>query len=241
MDAPDRIPVAAVDLVVMDMAGTTVRDAGEVPAAFRAALAAYGIALSDDEIAAIRGASKRAVVRRLLDVHRPGAAPGVADEVYDAFRADLARRYGAGAQPVPGAEETIRWLRGRGIRVALNTGFDREIVALLLDALGWAEGLVDAVVCGDDVREGRPAPYLLFRAMEATGAADVRRVVNVGDTELDLRAGWNAGVGWNVGVTSGAHPRERLERAPHTHLIDSVAALPQLWGGPAMREGQESG
>ena len=52
--------------------------------------------------------------------------------------------------------------------------------------------------------------------------------MNVGDTELDLRAGWNAGVGWNVGVLSGAHPRERLEGAPHTHLIESVASLPDL-------------
>jgi phosphonatase-like hydrolase len=121
------------------------------------------------------------------------------------------------------------WLRRRNVRIALNTGFDRTITGLLLDALGWREGVVDAVVCGDEVRQGRPAPYLIFRAMEAAGATSVHRVMNVGDTELDLRAGWNGGVGWNVGVTSGAHPRERLEQAPHTHLIESVASLPELW------------
>ena len=76
---------------------------------------------------------------------------------------------------------------------------------------------------------GRPAPYLIHRAMEAAGATSVHRVMNGGDTELDLRAGWNAGVAWNVGVTSGAHDRERLERAPHTHLLDSVEHLPSLW------------
>ena len=227
MDAP--APIAGVELVVMDMAGTTVRDAGEVPAAFRAALAGHGIALSDDEIEAVRGASKREVVARLVATHLPGAPSTLADVVYADFRAALADRYRAGVRAVEGAEETIRWLRDRGIRVALNTGFDREIVALLLDALGWADGMVDAVVCGDEVRQGRPAPYLIHRAMEAAGVTDVRRVMNVGDTELDLRAGWNAGVAWNVGVTSGAHPRERLERAPHTYLIESVASLPSLW------------
>jgi phosphonatase-like hydrolase len=221
--------ISDVDLVVMDMAGTTVRDGGEVPAAFRAALAAHGIALTDDEIAGVRGASKREVVRRLVASHLPDAPPAVADAAYAGFRAALAERYRAGVRAAPGAEETIRLLRARGIRVVLNTGFDREIVGPLLAALGWAEGRVDAVICGDDVREGRPAPYLIFRAMEAVGATSVRRVMNVGDTELDLRAGWNAGVAWNVGVTSGAHPRERLERAPHTHLIDSVADLPDLW------------
>jgi phosphonatase-like hydrolase len=221
--------IAAVELVVMDMAGTTVRDAGEVPGAFRAALAAHGIALTDAEIEAVRGASKREVVARLLATHQPGAPPDLADAVYADFRSALAARYRAGVRAVDGAEDTIRWLRDRGIRVALNTGFDREIVALLLDALGWADGMVDAVVCGDDVRQGRPAPYLIHRAMEAVGATDVRRVMNVGDTELDLRAGWNAGVAWNVGVTSGAHPRDRVERVPHTHLIESVADLPELW------------
>lgn len=230
MAHPPAVPIHEVELVVMDMAGTTVRDAGEIPAAFRAALAAHGIALSDDEIAGVRGASKRDVIRTLLTRHRPDAPPPLADEVYDAFRAALAARYRAGVRAVEGAEEVFRWLRARGIRIALNTGFDRETTSLLLDALGWREGTVDAVVCGDHVRRGRPAPYLLFHAMEAAGATDVRRVMNVGDTELDLRAGWSAGVGWNVGVLSGAHARERLERAPHTHLLDSVASLPGLWG-----------
>ena len=99
---------------------------------------------------------------------------------------------------------------------------------LLLNALGWAEGMVDAIVCGDDVTLGRPAPDLIFRAIEAAGASSVSRVANIGDTALDLEAGHNAGVRWNIGVLSGAHDRHILERAPHTHLIDSVAELPRL-------------
>ena len=223
------LSITDVELVVMDMAGTTVHDGGEVPAAFRSALAAHGIHLQDPEIAEVRGASKREVIARLLARHRPDADSADADAVYAGFVDALAERYRTGARAVEGAEETIRWLRARGVHVALNTGFDRATTRLLLDALGWAQGVVEAVVCGDDVPRGRPAPYLLFRAMEAVGAASVHRVMNVGDTELDLRAGANAGVAWNVGVTSGAHPRERLQRAPHTHLVESVAALPGLW------------
>lgn len=228
---PDPPPVSLqdVDLVVMDMAGTTVHDGGEVPAAFRSALAAHGVAVTDDELAGVRGASKREVIRTLITRRQPDALPSLTEEVYAEFRAALAERYGAGVRAVEGAEDVFDWLRRQGVRIALNTGFDRTITDLLLDALGWREGVVDAVVCGDEVREGRPAPYLIFRAMEATGAASVRRVVNVGDTELDLRAGWNAGAAFNVGVLSGAHPRERLERAPHTHIIESVASLPELW------------
>jgi phosphonatase-like hydrolase len=229
MADPPAVSIHDVELVVLDMAGTTVHDGGEVPAAFRSALAAHGVAVTDDELAGVRGASKREVIRTLVTRHQPDALPSLAEEVYAEFGAALAERYGAGVRAVEGAEDVFDWLRRRGVRIALNTGFDRMIAGLLLDALGWREGVVDAVVCGDEVRQGRPAPYLIFHAMEATGATSVHHVMNVGDTELDLRAGWNAGVGWNVGVLSGAHPRERLERAPHTHLIASVASLPDLW------------
>ena len=89
--------------------------------------------------------------------------------------------------------------------------------------------MVDAVVCGDDVPRGRPAPYLIFHAMEATGASDVHKVANVGDTILDLQAASNAGVRWNIGVLSGAHDRELLEREPHTHILASVAEVVTLF------------
>ena len=123
------------------------------------------------------------------------------------------------------------WLRDRGIRVALNTGFDRDTTQMLLTALGWVAHTVDGIVCGDDVPQGRPAPYLIFRCMEATGAVSVGRVANVGDTALDLRAGHNARVRFNVGVLSGAHGRDLLAAEPHTHLLASVADLPALLAG----------
>ena len=153
-----------------------------------------------------------------------------AEGVYTSFRAHLANRYASGGvRAVAGAERAFRWLREHGVRVVLNTGFDREMTALLLGALGRADGVVDAVVCGDDVRLGRPAPYLIFRAMETTGTHSIHRVANVGDTTLDLQAGYDAGVRWNIGVLSGAHDRQTLERMPHTHILPSVAEVTGLW------------
>ena len=217
------------ELVVFDMAGTTVEDSGQVPDAFQAALAEQGIEVTRAQLREVRGASKRQAVLRFIPEGPERTRR--AEAVYDAFRKHLARRYASGGvRAVAGAEKVFRTLRARGVRVALNTGFDRETTALLLGALGWADGMVDAVVCGDDVTRGRPAPYLIFRAMEAAGASSVRRVANVGDTTLDLQAGHNAGVRWNIGVLSGAHERSLLESAPHTHLLSSVAELPGLWG-----------
>ena len=135
----------------------------------------------------------------------------------------------AGVQAIPGAEPTFAWLHAHGVKVAVNTGFDREITGMLLAELGWTDGTLDAVVCGDEVAQGRPAPYLIFHAMELCGVSDVHRVAVVGDTTLDLLAGYHSGVRWNVGVLTGAHNRQTLEAAPHTHLIASVAEAPHLW------------
>jgi phosphonatase-like hydrolase len=219
-----------VELVIFDLAGTTVKADGQVAEAFAAALSEHGVAVTPEQLSGVRGSSKRQAVLSLVP-----AGPNresIAASAYDSFRGRLARSYReGGVEAVEGAEAVFRWLKGCGVRVALNTGFDRHITELILTALKWREGVADALVCGDDVRQGRPAPDLIFRAMELAGATDPRRVVNVGDTALDLRAGDNARVGWNVGVLSGAHGRGLLESAPHTHLLESVADLPRLWPG----------
>ena len=217
-----------VELVIFDLAGTTVEDRGEVPDAFTGALAAHGISVSPAQLRSVRGASKRQAILHFIPPGRERMA--CAESVYASFREHLAQRYQSdGVRAVTGADTTFMSLRERGVRGALNTGFDRETTVMLLDALGWSGGFFDAVVCGDDIAPGRPAPYLIFRAMESAGAGNVHRVANVGDTALDLLAGHHAGVKWNVGVLSGAHDRTQLEDAPHTHLLPSVAELPSLW------------
>ena len=217
---------AAIELVVCDMAGTTVRDAGQVPRAFTEALAAHGIAVTPLAINSLRGASKRLAILNLVP-EGPGRE-ALAVKVYATFVRKLAEVFAGTVEPVPGAPEALAVLRRAGTKVALNTGFDRETTDLLLDALGWRQGVVDAVVCGDEVAQGRPAPYMIFRCMEAAGVTDVRRVANVGDTVLDLQAGYNAGVALNVGVLSGAHGRDQMQGEQHTQLLNSVADLPAL-------------
>jgi phosphoglycolate phosphatase-like HAD superfamily hydrolase len=97
---------------------------------------------------------------------------------------------------------------------------------LIAEGLRWRDA-VDAVVCVDDVREGRPAPYMIHAAMQRCGVHGVDEVV-VGDTPVDMLAGRNAGARAVVGVTSGSHPAATLRRFPSTHVLPSVRALPAM-------------
>lgn len=217
-----------VALVVLDLVGTTVQADDAVPHAFMTALGAEGVDIDAATVASVRGASKRQVFERLL----PGGADHAArvDRAYARFQRALLDAYGVGgATPIPGAGDLITGLRAAGVAVALTTGFDRALTAHLLAGLGWT-AIADAVVCGDEVALGRPAPYLIYRAMERTGVVDVARVANVGDTALDLQSGHHARVGWNIGVWSGAHDRATLTAAPHTRLCASVRDVPEALG-----------
>ena len=220
------------DLIVFDMIGTTIRASDVVPAAFRKAFETVGVNLSDDDITAARGRSKREAISSMLfesvGVKKAGE---YAMQVYDAFENTVLQQYwDSTVKPIDGAGEAFEWCRENRTQVALATGFDSKLADVLVQKLGWQD-VVDAVVSNDQVAKGRPAPYLIFRAMEKTGIDTATKVAAIGDTESDLKAGHNAGVGWNIGVLSGAHSERQLKKLPHTAIIASVADLQSVFGG----------
>jgi phosphonatase-like hydrolase len=122
-----------------------------------------------------------------------------------------------------GVSETFRQLKAAGIKVFVDTGFDRPIVDALLLRMAWEKNkLIDGSVTSDEVAHGRPHPDLIFRAMELAGVSDVKRVAKVGDTASDLAEGNAAGCGLVIGITTGAFTQEQLLMTPHTHLISQI-------------------
>jgi phosphonatase-like hydrolase len=215
-----------IELVVFDIAGTLVEDHDEVTSAFHAALTGNGVSVSREELREWKGGAKREVIRRFVERQAGGPNDALVESTFADFRNHLEHEYVAGLKPIAGAAEAVMFLRDHGVKTATITGFYRQLRDAILDRLRWRE-LFDAHVSSDDVPSGRPAPYLVFHAMEATGTTDVRRVMVVGDTPLDLQAANNAGT-IAVAVLTGVHPRSRLERERYSHIIESVADVPAL-------------
>lgn len=217
-----------IELVCLDMAGTTVADDGLVERAFAAALDATGIASGADRQAMLdyirdtMGQSKIAVFRALF------GEDGRAAEANAAFEAfyDDAIASGA-ARPIDGAAEAITALRDDGRKVALLTGFSIETKHRILKALGW-EDIADLTLAPAEVGRGRPAPDLVLGAVIRLGVSEVAAVAVVGDTASDIETGRAAGASILTGVLTGFDSADRLWAAGATHVLASVADVPAV-------------
>jgi phosphonatase-like hydrolase len=220
-----------IELVIFDMAGTSVNDDDGVNRAVREALAQAGIATTREAVNEVMGIPKPQALRRLIENSPRRDQLARLDAIHADFTARMIRFYGSdpSVHEIPGASDTFRLLRTGGIKVALDTGFSRDIVEVILDRLGWHDPeLIDASVTSDEVARGRPHPDMIFKAMRDLGIADARRVAKVGDTPSDLQEGTSAGCALVVGVTAGSHTRAQLQAFPHTHLIASITELPAI-------------
>ncbi|MFJ4222887.1 HAD family hydrolase [Microbacterium sp. NPDC089695] len=223
MTAPGSRPL---ELVVLDMAGTTVRDDGVVESAFQRAAERTGVADRmpwDDALQYVRdtmGQSKIDVFTHLAAGDRDAAARATA-AFEDAYAEIVAEQ---GVTPVAGAADAIRELKAAGLAVALTTGFAPVTRDALIDALGW-RGLVDLALSPVDAGRGRPAPDLVLTALMRMETSSVAAVAVVGDTVSDVESGCRAGAGFVAGVLTGAHDARALADAGADAVLADVTGL----------------
>nr|AKA95151.1 phosphonoacetaldehyde hydrolase [Karlodinium veneficum] len=237
--ATDTCLPADVELVLFDMAGTTVDDDVDgmplVIAAFRATFKAYdGSEVSLDNANAVRGYEKKEALRRLLCSQR-GLAEGTADEaevdsLFAIFKVELDKLTANMKKEIAGTTETFSILREHGIRICVGSGFPAKVVESIVEAMGWT---VDCAFSSEALGAGRPDPVMVKAAMEKCSISDSRKVVKVGDTVVDIEEGKNGGA-WTVAVLTGTQSREKLAAASPDCIIESVADLPKLFQWPKL-------
>lgn len=216
-------------LVALDIAGTSIDEGGAVYVALRSAVESHtGKPIPADQFTHWKGTGKREAITGLLG----RATVDEINAVEADFNARLLDAYRtAPPVPIPGILDAFAVLRAHDIKIALQTGYSRAVAEPLLDQVDWRVGRdIDAVITSDQVPASRPAPYLIFRAMETVGVRSVSEVLVAGDTPNDLRAGMNAGARYVAGVLTGAHDAASLRHEPHTHILSSAATIPEVLG-----------
>jgi phosphoglycolate phosphatase len=219
----------AIQLAVVDMAGTTVADDGLVVSAFESAATAAGVPESGEQRDSARqyvldtmGQSKISVFRALFDTEELAQRANAAFERAYENLIDEGR-----AEPIDGAAEAITRLREAGVRVALTTGFSGTTQEKLLAALGW-QSLADLVLAPGDGVRGRPYPDLILTALMRLDIDGVANVATLGDTANDIESALRAGAAVAAGTLTGAHNEEQLRAAGATHVVGSVSEFVDL-------------
>ena len=92
----------------------------------------------------------------------------------------------------PGALEVVAAFRARRVPLAVVTSKGREMAERTLAGCGFG-GAFDVLVSADDVTRGKPDPEPVERALGHMGLRAPERVVFVGDSPWDLKAGRAAG------------------------------------------------
>jgi phosphonatase-like hydrolase len=218
----------AIELIVFDLVGTTVKDNKDIHRILRHTLLQYDVEITLEDANAVMGIPKPIAITKLLERFYKGTRPVTeawVSEIHHVFVKQMIDFYSTDPSvgESDGVTETFQKLKDSKLKIAVDTGFDRQIANPLLERLGWQRSnLIQASVTSDEVKRGRPYPDLLYKAMELVSVTDVKKVAKVGDTVSDLQEGTSAGCAFVIGITSGAFSREELQKEKHTHLITQV-------------------
>ncbi len=253
--------MAKIRLVVLDWAGTVLDFGCLAPTgAFVQTFAEAGVPITLAEARQPMGLHKKDHIRELFRMPRIAAAWQVAkgqawseDDVlhlYQHVTPMQVKAAGVYSTLVPGVLECAKELRFRGIKIAGSTGYFHEAAEVCYTRAKEQGYQPDFTICADEVSAGRPAPWMIYRSMEAMNVYPPTAVVKVGDTCIDIEDGVNAGV-WSVGVVDSSNlmglshaelvalsesdrdarrvaTREMYFNSGADAVIDSISELPEL-------------
>lgn len=186
------------DLVLFDLDGTLVETAPEIADAVNDTLRAFDWpAVSQAQVESWIGHGTRELLvdavasARAMPVEQVCAAAWL-PKVAAAFDRHYAGRCGTRSRPYPRSRELLRYLRSRGVRLAVVTNKEARYTDRVLAAHALAP-LLDRVVSGDTLARKKPDPAGVLACLGEFGVARERALL-VGDSEIDAATARNAGV-----------------------------------------------
>ena len=178
------------------------------------------------------------------------ADPSDIDRLYQEFIPINAESILHHSKLIPGFDELQQSLRKQGYKLGTTTGYNRELMSVLL-AEAQRQGFVpDSLTCSDDLKQTRPGPFGIYKSLIDLDTWPARQVVKVDDTVPGLLEGHHAGC-WTVGVVASgnevgmtlqewerlsakdkdavrARVRGKLETGFPDYFIDTIVELPQV-------------
>ncbi len=229
-----RSYVGRVKLVVFDWAGTMVDYGCQAPIlAFVQGFKDMGVEVSMDAARGPMGMEKWAHIKAVTeldevkqawkDVHNRDITDSDIDAMFENFSKLLLDSIAEKSTLLPGVKNCVDALRNDGIKIAGSTGYFTEAADIVAEQALRQGYAPDFTTCASNVEAGRPAPWMIYQAMEALNVYPPEAVVNVGDTPVDMETALNAGV-WSVGVAATGNQmgltEDEIKKLEHQEYID---------------------
>lgn len=180
--------------VIFDMDGVIVDSEYAYAQEERAFLDAFGIEVSDEEIAQTVGCSRETFNQTVAQWwERGGYGTFTPDEAIARFNEwGKSYVYDYRALMNPGVPETLDALRARGLRLALASSSTMDNIREVLQACG-IEDEFEVIVSGEQFHESKPNPEIYLHTCEVLGL-DPGVCCCVEDSPYGIEAGKRAGL-----------------------------------------------
>ncbi|MFY0760652.1 phosphonoacetaldehyde hydrolase [Metabacillus dongyingensis] len=139
-----------------------------------------------------------------VNVHGQEPSDQDIEAMYEEFEKILFAILPQFTTPLPGVVGTIQKLRGQGLKIGSTTGYTKEMMKIVAPYAKGKGYFPDYLFTPDDVKEGRPYPWMSYMNAMEMGIYPMNKLVKVGDTVSDMKEGINAGM-WAVGVILGSN------------------------------------
>lgn len=221
-----------ISMVVFDMAGTTVDEDNVVYKTLQKALVKFELNVTLNQVLLYgAGKEKFQAIKDIVSSQQIQLEEIVLKQIFDYFLTELSNAYMSfEVKEMPNATNTFKALKSKGIKVVLNTGYNKETAQGLIDKLGWIEGShFDLLITASDVSLNRPHPDMILLAMQRLQIFDTKSIIKVGDSTIDIEEGKNACCLYNIGVTTGAHSKEQLSKAYPDYIFDNIYEIMEIF------------
>ena len=207
-----------VKMLVFDMAGTTINEKGIVYKTLYETIKNFNLDIKEEDISKWHGANKYEVLNNYVekDINTSDELKNkLKSQLHTNFNNNLKEKYFSSSNidlidnRIPELFENIR---NRDIKIALNTGYNKDIQAAIIKKLKMNE-FIDDYISSEEVKFGRPYPYMIHKLMERNNIINPVNVIKFGDTRNDVLEGLNANCLSSIGVLSGADDRTKLSEA----------------------------
>jgi len=212
-------------MIVCDMAGTIIKENNIVYKTLYEVIKSFNNTLLQEDINKFKGFNKLEVIDHFVKKQGLPIRESrlLIKQSNNKFNSLLKEKYSVDKNVKlihPHLPNLLNTLRDNDKKIVLNTGYNKEIQNILIDKFSLNK-CIDDYISSEEVKVGRPYPYMIYNLMERNNIKNINQVIKIGDTPVDILEGRNAGC-FTIGVLSGASTYEELNASRPNIIINDI-------------------